>query len=290
VNDFWRERPASGPRRAEGGLRARSRRGDIGERWWSRRFIEILESFDYGARLERGRYYARRGQVMDLRVRRGTVEASVQGSRSRPYRVRLGLEPLGEEDWERAEEAMAARAVFLAKLLAGQMPNEIEEAFSACQLSLLPASGRDLSSSCTCPDWAAPCKHVAAVFYILAEHFDDDPFLVFAWRGRTKEELIERLRTLRGRSRPLAPPSEPESQPASAAGPPLAECLDSFWQAGPGLEDVRMRPWDASAPDALIRQLGDAPLLVQGQNLGRVLARAYPSISGAASRRALGEA
>src|SRR5215510_15212257 len=121
MGDYWRYRRyvPSRPRSVQGGIKAQSRRGDIGETWWSRRFIAILESFDYASRLQRGRHYARRGQVMDLEVRKGVVEARVQGSRPRPYRVRLGVETLDERDWQRAERAMAAKASFAAMLLAG---------------------------------------------------------------------------------------------------------------------------------------------------------------------------
>src|SRR5262245_39002125 len=190
--------PRSQPVRVEGGIRARSRRGDFAGTWWSRRFIEILESYEYGARLRRGRSYARAGQVLDLTVARGVVRARVQGSRPRPYRVEVTVRTLSDRDWERAERTMAEKAVFAARLLAGEMPDEIEEAFTASRLTLFPRSGRELASSCTCPDWASPCKHVAAVFYLLAEAFDRDPFLIFEWRGRTKDELLGRLRALRG--------------------------------------------------------------------------------------------
>jgi uncharacterized Zn finger protein len=285
--DFWRRERPVGPRPVEGGLRARSRRGDIGETWWSRRFIAILESFDFGSRLERGRHYARRGQVLDLEVSKGVVEARVQGSRPRPYRVRLGVETLDERDWARAERAMAAKAVFAARLLAGEMPREIEEAFAACRLSLFPTSARQLSSACSCPDWASPCKHVAAVFYLLAESFDRDPFLVFTWRGRTREELLERLGALRaarrgGHPAPAAPSPSPSAQP-------LEESPERFWEVGPELAAVRVRPWSAEAPDAAIRQLGPMGVSLGGADLAELLAAAVRALAEAAQRRALRE-
>jgi len=162
------------------------------------------------------------------------------------------VQPLDERDWTRAERAMAAMAVFAAKLLAGEMPRDIEEAFAACRLSLFPTSAGQLSSVCSCPDWASPCKHVAAVVYLLAESFDRDPFLVFAWRGRTRDELLSRLGALRGK-RQAAPEPAPEVAPTPE--PPLS--LDRFWEAGPSLDDVRVRPWAAETPaDAAVRQLG----------------------------------
>jgi uncharacterized Zn finger protein len=227
--------------------------------------------------------------VLDLSVERGEVEARVQGSRARPYRVRLAVKPLSDRDWAAAERAMASKALFGAKLLAGEMPKEIEQAFRECKLSLFPASGRELASACSCPDWASPCKHVAAVFYILAEAFDEDPFLVFTWRGRTKDQLIERLRSLRGVA---GDPRGSGSAPAAAAldsGPPLRSCLGSFWQLGPQLAEVTIRPVAAEVPDAVLRQLGPPPVKVRGEDLTPLLAAAYTAMSSVAERRALGD-
>ena len=285
-DQFWRRERPTAPLPVDSGLRARSRRGDIGETWWSRRFIAILESFGLGTRLERGRNYARRGQVLDLEVRKGLVEARVQGSRVRPYRVQLGVQTLTEDDWTRAERAMASKAVFAAKLLAGEMPRDIEETFAASRLSLFPTSASQLSSSCTCPDAIKPCKHVAAVFYQLAEALDRDPFLVFTWRGRTREELLERLAALR---RPARRAPAPEAGAEVVAEPTLEDALDRFWEAGPELDRVRARPWAAGAPDAAIRQLGPIGVTVRGADLADLLAAACRTLAAAAQRRALGE-
>jgi uncharacterized Zn finger protein len=291
--------PPSRPRPVEGGLKARSRRGAIGETWWSRRFIDLLESFRLGGRLDRGRRYARAGQVLDLQVAAGLVSARVQGSRVRPYRVRLETPVLAAPDWERVEQAMAGRAAFAARLLAGEMPHDIEEAFAAAGVSLFPASPRNLASSCSCPDWSNPCKHVAAVYYLLAEAFDDDPFLIFAWRGRTRGQLLGRLRTLRdGDTSPAEAPRTSEAggpDPDDGGGlvppvaaPPLADCLDRFWSAG-DLGALRVRPRAAEVPDALLRQLDPPAVDVAGRDLAELLAPAYRILTVAAERRALAE-
>ena len=257
--------------------------------WWSQRFIEVLESFEFSSRLQRGRSYARRGQVLELKVSAGEVEARVQGSRARPYRVRIAVKTLGPKDWDRAERAMASKAVFAAKLLAGEMPREIEDAFSACKLSLFPAAGRELASACSCPDWASPCKHVAAAFYILAEAFDADPFLVFTWRGRTKAGLIESLRALRGGGDAGPEDGMPGFDPPGSEGPiALPASAEEFWHPGPGLEGLRIKPWAAEVPDALLRQLGPPPAELGLADLPELLAPAYAAMARAAQRRALG--
>lgn len=279
------------PLPAQGGIAARSRDGTIGESWWSERFIDLLESFGLGSRLERGRAYARAGQVTELDVEPGIVMAKVQGSRYTPYRVRIRLKVFSEYQWRRAEKAIAARALTLAKLLAGELPNDIEGVLAGCKLTLLPGSYDELRATCTCPDAANPCKHLAAVYYLLAERFDEDPFALFTWRGMTREELLEQLRVRRAKATGKLPASDRVTTGAAAAeGPPsLPDLVDRFWRAGPELTELHVSPLGAEAPDALLRQLGPPPVDVGDQNLVELLRRAYVQLASAAERRALTE-
>jgi len=283
------ERPRPLP--AQGGIQARSRRGAIGEAWWSKRFIELLESFGIGSRLKRGRSYARTGQVTELEIEPGVVLAKVQGSRYSPYRVRIRCKVLSEQQWRRAEKAMAAQALPLAKLLAGEMPHDIEELLASCKLTLFPRLKRELTASCTCPDWENPCKHIAAAYYILAERFDDDPFLIFAWRGCEQDELVERLRARRGAGGRSVGKStrSPQAPRPPEPGAPLSAVLDSFWSCGRELEALHVSPLASEVPDALLRQLGPAPVEARGRNLAELLAPAYATLAQAAERRALAE-
>ncbi len=170
-----------------------------GSTWWGQRWVEALErmSSGYSSRLTRGRTYARGGRTHDLVVEPGLVEAKVTGSRSTPYRVRISLSQLSASVWDAAIAAMAARAQFSAELLGAQMPRDIDDAFGSAGASLFPTASGDLQTDCTCPDWANPCKHVAATHYVLGEAFDWDPFLLFELRGRTKEQVLEALRSAR---------------------------------------------------------------------------------------------
>lgn len=289
--DWW-EFPRSKPRReAKDGIKARSRRGSIGETWWSKRFVAVLESLSDPKRLGRGRSYARTGQVMDLAVSTGRVTAKVQGSRRTPYRVEIAVPRFGADEWARVEAAMAERAVFMAALLAGEMPRSIEEAFAAAELSLFPSEPRDLVNACSCPDRANPCKHVAATYYILAEAFDDDPFLIFAWRGRTKDELIAALRELRAAADPVTAAAGPAEDGTDADGDTLEARLTDFWAAGAELAALEFAPRAAEVPDAILRELGPAPTVVRaGRPLLQVLAPAYRWMAAAAERRAVGGA
>ena len=228
--------PPARPIRVEGGIKARSKRGAIGEQWWSRRFIGVLESYGMSGRLARGRSYARAGQVLDFELSQGKVTAQVQGSRVRPYQVRIGVLPLTTAQWRRVLQRLASQALFRAKLLAGEMPHEIEEVFGECGTPLFPRSAADLDMHCSCPDWGVPCKHLAAVCYVLAEEFDRDPFAMLAWRGKDRDELLTALRQIQGaggaRGRRPAPAGRPRRACPSAGGVP-GHVLVAWAEPGP---------------------------------------------------------
>lgn len=271
--------PRSAPIRVAGGLRARTRRGAIGRSWWSRRFIEVLESFQLEGRLARGRWYARRGQVLVLEITAGEVTATVQGSRPEPYQVRIGLAPLPEQAWAAVEQALSEQALYGARLLAGHMPADIEQVFAAVGAPLFPRRRTDLRMSCSCPDAAVPCKHLAATFYLLAEAFDDDPFRILHWRGREREVLLARLRELRTGSAAVG--TAPADTAVAGAGPvlagitgpPLREVTDRFFVSPVPLPD--RYPTLAAEADLLLRQLPSPPAALGGDELASRLRAAY---------------
>lgn len=286
--DYWDYYEPSHPKPVKNGLKAKSQRGKIGETWWSKRWIQVLESFGMGARLERGRSYARRGQVISIDIGKGIVTAKVQGSRTKPYSVEIKLKPLSEGDWDKITDAMASQAVFAARLLSGEMPRNIEDAFGKAGIALFPGSIRDLSTNCSCPDYANPCKHIAAVYYLLAERFDEDPFLIFKLRGKTRDEIIGALRKKRSDlsiDTNLTVSAEPDaSQEATIV--PLEKCLGTFWQAGEGLDSFKVNPSLPEVESALLKRLGNAPFMVRKQNIAALLANAYPVVSKAALKKA----
>jgi uncharacterized Zn finger protein len=290
VSESWRDWGSARPRRVEGGIKARSKRGAIGEQWWSRRFISVLESYGMSGRLARGRSYARAGQVLDFELAQGKVTARVQGSRVRPYQVRIGVLPLTTAQWRRVQERLASQALFRAKLLAGEMPHEIEEVFDDCGTPLFPVTAGDLDMRCSCPDWGVPCKHLAAVCYVLAEEFDRDPFGLLAWRGKGRDELLAALRQIRaaapGPGRPPDPAHRDLAGPATGIAwrasldvpsRPLAESLETFWS--PALSPARLRALATApgpaAPDLLLRMFPPPSVQVRGKNLADVLTPAY---------------
>lgn len=180
-----------GPRAARGGIKAQTARGSFGKNWWAQRWLGVLESLDLGGRLARGRVYARRGQVLSIDIKEGVIQARVQGSRLQPYDVKIEVKTIPLEKWISLSETTFSQAIVAAKLLAGEMPQDIEKSFAEHKFSLFPKSMDDFKTECSCPDYSNPCKHIASVYYLLGEEFDRDPFLIFLMRGLSKETLID---------------------------------------------------------------------------------------------------
>ena len=272
-NDYLYTKPIE----VRGGIRAGSKRGAFGSSWWAKRWLQALGEFQIGNRLGRGRSYARRGQVISIEVQPGGVTAKVQGSRNRPYNVTISVRTLTPPDWERIQAALAEQPIIAASLLSGRMPDNIEDTFRSVGLSMFPGRRDDLETDCSCPDWSNPCKHVAAVYLLLGEEFDRDPFLIFRMRGMDREELLgpefrRSAQTLEGPPLP-AEPLPPE--PGEFWSNPLTALRDKD-HAGP-----------AVIPDlaaALPQQLGRFPLW-RGN---RELLPALQDIYRAASHRAAG--
>jgi uncharacterized Zn finger protein len=277
--------PAARPRDVKGGIRARSRRGAFGQTWWARRWIAVLEGLDLGGRLPRARHYARRGQVAAIALDKGRVEAVVQGSRPDPYTVTIEVQTLSGAEWMRLVEALAGEARFAASLLAGQMPPDVEQAFAAAGLSLFPARREDLRTGCTCPDWSNPCKHIAAVYYLLGEEFDRDPFLIFRLRGLDRDELVLLLdrATVMTPVVPAAPGAEePDTDPLPAKP-------GAFWQGSELSDEFLAEVAPPPATAALVARLGPFPFWRGRQPLADALTPVYEAATAAGLEIVLGE-
>lgn len=287
-NDFWGGYAPSKPIEVKGGIKAKSKRGSIGDTWWSKRWVSVLESFGWSNRLERGRRYARKGQVLDFELLAGKVEATVQGSVSKPYFVTIEIKPITEGAWDHVIEEMSQKAIFAAKLLAGEMPDDIEDAFKAADVSLFPVKAKDIKTHCSCPDSANPCKHIAALYYIIAEEFDRDPFMIFELRGRTKDAITAALRKHR-----TVDDESPHGTGALPAGDDAEEeevalSMDDFWEAGESESfSVNISPPDVSA--AVIKRLGTPQFWDSKEDFVEKMGGYYEEISRRAIETAYGE-
>jgi len=261
--DYYHYFRPSIPRGVKGGIKAQSKRGTFGESWWAKRWIAVLESFHIGARLGRGRSYARRGQVLYIEIEKGKVKAKVQGSRSKPYNIKIHIKTLSATDWQKVAKTLSHQAIFLAKLLAGQMPEDIEKAFKDTGLSLFPEKLKDMETNCSCPDWSNPCKHIAAVYYLLGEEFDRDPFLIFKLRGMSRDELVglldktdDKTTTRRAKHKP---PFSHEEEENAILSEPLTSDMSKFWSGGSVSEDLLGQVLIPLVPAALPKRLGNFP-------------------------------
>lgn len=268
------------------GLRARSRRGPIGRTWWSARWTAVLERIGLGDRLHRGRSLARSGSVYSLEIAPGEVTAEVKGTRQEPHHVRIAMETIAPAAWTRLQAILSQRALFAARLLAGEMPPQIEEAFAEAGPCLFPTSADELEVECDCADPARPCPHAAAVFYLMAERFDEDPFRIFAFRGLEREQFIEGLK---------APASHREEEPLpldppSAARTEEPEAMDRFWDLAADLSPLDPRITPPAIAEAVLRRLGPPPGSAAGSASDEALHTAYRLASAWALKLALSEA
>lgn len=239
------------------------------------------------ARLQRGRSYARSGQVLSIVETQNGIEARVQGSRLKPYEVTIQVTPLNDRQWDLVLDALSEQALFTAQLLAGEMPGNIEDAFKTAGVSLFPTQTGDLSSDCTCPDWANPCKHVAATHYILGDRFDDDPFLLFRMRGRTQEEILDGLRQRRSNTGVEEPVLEEEVVEIETVTP-LEETLNHFWEPADSLDSFPLTIRLATVDMALFKRLGE-PAFMGGESLQALLKPFYDAFTRSALRAAYTE-
>ncbi len=240
----------------------------MAEQSWSAQFIGLLESLRMPATFQHGRRYARAGQVRQLAISASIAAALVLDDDGQVHRARMAVRSFSHADWSRIERALCGEAIHVAKLLAGEVPRDLDNVLSDLGLSLFPDLG-DLALDCSCPDVRIPCAHLAAACYALAGSFDRDPFGLLAWRGRGREELLERLRARH--VQPASSPTSPNPEPA----------LADFWTAGPRLG--RPEPEVAGTvrrPDALLDQLDPLHLTAGRYEIIDLLRPAYREITG----------
>ncbi|MDP4179427.1 MAG: SWIM zinc finger family protein, partial [Bacillota bacterium] len=158
--------------------------------WWGNSWNNNLVSYsDYSNRIGRGRSYVRNGAVLDLKISEGKVDALVQGSGSRPYKVSINIKPIQKNIWDKIKKECAGKIESLQEIVEGKFPKALQSLFTTKGEGLFPSS-KEISFSCSCPDGAYMCKHVAAVFFGVGARLDNDPKLFFVLRNIKVEELI----------------------------------------------------------------------------------------------------
>lgn len=266
------------------------------QEWWVQRWTDLLNSYRFKKRLERGRKYAKEGNILSIEFQGAQVTAKVQGSVPEPYELSISIDPFTEEDWGFVVETMARKAIYSAQLLAGEMPHNIEEVFTANGLSLFPFTLPEVHSQCSCPDPQNPCKHIAAVYYQLGDRFSEDPFVLFQLRGRTKEQILDNLRQLR--SQKDQETGEVEKQSKTKKGKKKrTESQDSetkinlekFWQYVEPLDPSLVVITPPAEERTVLDVLGKIPLTTADENVGQYFKEVYQTVSQKAMMSALNQ-
>lgn len=178
------------------GIRAQELRSGASRTWWARRWLEAIEPMGFGGRLARGRNYAISGQIVSIQMKGPDVIADVVGTRPDPYRVNINFSIPDEKVRESIVSDLRAEPMLIARLLADEMPMEVEEIFRRYGVALFPGGKigprkYDVTIDCSCPDWANPCKHSCAVMLILGEEIARRPLTLLELRGIITEELYD---------------------------------------------------------------------------------------------------
>lgn len=241
--------PPSRPRPVEGGIKARSTRGDIAQTWWGERFMAVLAESGMGGRLQRGKSYARKGQVISLDLQAGVVNAVVQGSRCVPIGVRIGVTAFGKAEWAAVEQELAGDAWYLARLLAGEMPDDIEQVFARARAPVVPGRGgryrwtaRVPTGACRASTWRPPST--------CSPSRSTKTLRILAWRGRTRADLLANLTNAAHSD--AGDGAGAGDEPGESPDVPLEDLLDAFFE----LQGELPRPASPSAAE-LLAQLPD---------------------------------
>jgi len=235
--------------------------------WWVEQWMELINGYRFKKRLERAWGYAREGNVTSIRFEGRRVHARVQGTGEDPYKVKLWLDVLNDEDWGYVLEALTQKARWSAQLLAGIMPSDIERAFAASGKRLFPFKLQEVRSECSCPDKANPCKHISAVYFLMGDRFSEDPFVLFQLRGRNRakllEDLAEKRRQALAQLAEQATTTNPERcDEADAPLPPHPAVLDPslWWRYERSLDGDLVVITAALEGDTGLDAAGDLPL------------------------------
>ena len=235
--------------------------------WWVEQWMELINGYRFKKRLERAWEYARSGNVTSIRFEGRRVHARVQGSGEEPYKVKLWLDVLSDDDWGYVLDALTQKARWSAQLLAGVMPQDIERAFAASGKRLFPFKLQEVRSECSCPDKANPCKHVSAVYYLMGDRFSEDPFVLFQMRGRTRAQLLadlakRRRKALAKQARQAA--AKQGSQPVAAVAlqpvHPAIKDPNRWWRYGAALDSDLVVITPALEGDTGLDAAGPLPL------------------------------
>jgi uncharacterized Zn finger protein len=281
-------------KRVRFGLKLRSPDNLAGHNEVARQWHQTLSEQVDADGIREGFEYARIGQVINMEIKPGIVTADVQGRRGRPYTVSLRFESIDPKDWSQLIDELACKAAHVAKVLADELPDRFLAMLASVGLQRdrekNDRTGGDALATilgiprvdCSC-GYHRPCKHAAAVGYLLVERLNDEPLLAMTLLGMPAEKVKEQLRQMRVMKTQGAASAHPDQLAAIAFEPhmPLEACVDEFWRFGPQLADLEHTPLPHHVPHALLRRMGPSPLPGRFPMVG-LLASIYDTVSKAA--------
>lgn len=244
--------------------------------WWGQHFIEALEDFTDIGRLSRGRSYAGDSRIKAWDLSEGKVTAKIRGNinpyfgvyKEPTYQISVQMTPISKTDWKKIIQSIGSKAGLVTKLMTNEMPETIEKAFAALDTRLLPRDYEDFKVSCSCPDYAVPCKHIAGTCYRLASLLDADPFLLFEMRGLERQTLHKELAksplgkilsaSLTAEDQEHTPATSYFTQPKPATLPKTVD-PNAFWRGEKPLPTTIEPSKPTVVPAVLIKQGGDYP-------------------------------
>lgn len=212
VEEFrtWPSSKFADPKNVEHGIRLSKPIAQTAKSWWAQRWLSIIHQFGLGVRLERAKLYATRGQVLSIQIENGVVKSLVQGADNDPYRVIIAVKTIPGAIWTSILSDFARSSSFGITVASGALPSEeeIDRTFRENGVLLFPDRQGEMQTKCSCLDWSNPCKHIAAVYLLLAAEFERDPLLIFKLRGLAATDLFSLLKT----------PTDEQGQPTPALG------------------------------------------------------------------------
>ena len=248
----------------------------ISKTWWGKRFLTALESCTDSGRLQRGRSYAGPFRLLEFEIDGVIIRAKIRGNvnpyfgvyKEPRYSVEIRLKKIPLTKWKIIIKRLTGNAGWLSRLILGEVPEDIDKAFTGTAHSLLPRTSKELKTQCSCPDWANPCKHVAGTYYHVAHLMDQDPFLLFQLRGLTRVALERELvksplggalaKQLREEQVPLPEPLANRYPPAPAEKTTLNMSYKQFW-SGKRLPKSQSKEDELGVAALIIRREGDNP-------------------------------
>lgn len=279
------------PRRVRGGVKFKLKAGELPRSWVTQRLLRVAEQGAPSDVYKDGLEYARLGQTKRLTIEDTLCEGIIQGRSDRPYTTLLSLDQFDAESQERVVAAMADQVRYTAKLLAGELPSNIEDVFAPLGLKLFPAEPQDINPVCSCPDWTKQqpwCKHTVCLTALLAERLGDDPMVIFGLRGMPAQQLIDGLRQKRAVGVQGSGPAPVLLQHVPGVSdipsPPLDDSIDSFWEVGRELRDLDTPIEPPTVNCVLLRRLGPSPFPEGRFPLIGLMATCYQLIGEAAVR------